>query len=371
MSFSDLHQLTIVELTPDELEKAYGDLVQKLPAAEYDRRNEHKTVHEVLMTGDGYEIFLGLLQKCHELLSITQDTGSEHTLFIPMDDCWKEHDSATKEEIKELLSMHISPHYVTTEGLLHMPNVPTILHPPHSNGPQIIRTRVSNRGWQLNNASRVVRQNIVCSNGVIHNIDQILVPPLDSLDVLGRNGLRVFGEAIKTSGMRSALASSTKGCTIFAPADAAFEKLGKDITEFLFNSGDGLPYLRALVQLHVVPDLTVFSNFIWPKNNTGARQTSRDAWKTLKGRIMVHVPTMLQEKGEPIKLAVIIVRFNGLISMYVNDRASVVGQDIATSDGVVHAVDEVILPGAQDGTSGHAELTLEQFKGLLSPFIHT
>jgi uncharacterized surface protein with fasciclin (FAS1) repeats len=51
--------------------------------------------------------------------------------------------------------------------------------------------------------------------------------------------------------------------TIFAPTNAAFDRLGKTVTKFLFSHG-GRPYLRALLKYHVVANKTLFSDTYWP-----------------------------------------------------------------------------------------------------------
>jgi uncharacterized surface protein with fasciclin (FAS1) repeats len=359
--------------TPDELEKEYEQLAEQLKPTTYNKEYAGKTLYQFLVDDKASLNFLNLLHQCPQLLSTTQDANSEYTIFLPTAQSWedgRDYKNAASKEIEELISMHISPHYVTTKGFLHMPNVPMLLRPSHSNGPQIVRARASSGGrWELNHSTHVTEENIVCSNGVIHRVDQVLVPPSGLLAVMERNGLHAFRRAGEATGAFSAFLAGARGGTVFAPTDEAFAALGRPVSEFLLEAEGGLPYLRALIRLHLVPDLTMFGNLIWPKNDTGARQTSRDEGRRIKGRLTQTLPTSLRRAGQPVDIAVTIVRCNALISLYANGTASVVGQDLATSDGVVQAIDEVLLPYEKEAGKGDAGLSLEEFKDLLAPFV--
>ncbi|KAK9773104.1 putative FAS1 domain-containing protein [Seiridium cardinale] len=359
---------TLVTPTVDELEKAFDHLVKELPVIPFDRNNANRTLFQFLEEDVASSSFLKLLKQFPELLALTQDSESEYTLFLPSDSCWKEeldHEKVAPEDVEELVSFHMSPHYVTTEGLLHMPNVPTVLNPRNLNGPQIIRSQASGSGWKFNGSSRIAKGNILCRNGVIHKINHILTPPPDILTILEQNGLQTFRSAIEAVGKDYIFVSGTKGGTVFALRDDAFAALGEDVTHFLFETKSGLPYLRALLQLHLVPDLTFFSNLIWPKNNTGARQTSKDESKKIKGRMTQSLPTALKNSaGEPTNLAVTVVRFNASISLSVNRIANVVGKDFAANNGVVHVIDRVLLPRGNGDTPSDGEMPLERFKDI-------
>ncbi|KAH6658959.1 FAS1 domain-containing protein [Truncatella angustata] len=363
----------------DELEKAYDQLVKQLPACSRDESSRGLTLYGFLQNDSASSEFCRLLDRCPRLVSLLQDTTQEHTIFLPANEYWRQEHrlrEAAWGDAEDLISLHLSPHYVTTEGLLHMPNVPTLLNPAGLNGPQIIRARASGSRWELNSASHIVAGNIICSNGVIHRTDRPLVLAPNLMDVLEVNGLRLFRTAIKrvSDGEGDAVfPSNSKGGTVFAPADDAFAKLGRPTVQFLFETEAGLPYLRALVQVHLVPDLTFFSNFIWPQNNTGGRQTSKDEPRTIKGRIRRVLPTMLKDTsaaGEAVTSDVTIVRYNCVISMYVNGRANVVQHDLAANDGVVQVLDEVLSPGDRKVVQdGEGEVSLERFKDLLAPFL--
>jgi uncharacterized surface protein with fasciclin (FAS1) repeats len=50
------------------------------------------------------------------------------------------------------------------------------------------------------------------------------------------------------------------GGTLFAPTNDAFEKMGAETVDYLFNTDEGLAYLKAILDFHVIVNHTLFSN---------------------------------------------------------------------------------------------------------------
>lgn len=95
--------------------------------------------------------------------------------------------------------------------------------------------RCTKGGLRTNNA-KVVDQDILASNGVIHGIDQVLLPdsvrePSDLLDDLH---VRTFMELTRKAGLEYRLNNVTNA-TIFAPSDAAFNDLPPSARAALTN----------------------------------------------------------------------------------------------------------------------------------------
>ena len=206
-------------------------------------------------------------------------------------------------------------------------------------------------------------------NGVIHLVDHVLsLPPriVELISSAPEGQCSRFRQALQRTGLADELASSKfMGCTLFIPSDKAFENLGQELQDFLQSPG-GTPYLRALLQYHVVLDETLYSNVFYhgvnekgttcppighkphtslPTEANAAKSTPpKQPGKVLKGKRTFPLPTMLD--GALIHVEV--TRYAGAISMFVQEgQASVVTQDIVTLDGIVHVVDRVLLPSLQ------------------------
>jgi uncharacterized surface protein with fasciclin (FAS1) repeats len=108
------------------------------------------------------------------------------------------------------------------------------------------------------NRSTVIAANIPASNGTIHGLDTVLLPPdppitvesiIEVLQLDGRFGTLLT--ALEATGLTDAL-RGTPVRTLFAPTDAAFDKLPEGTLEFLLNNPDEL---ADILLYHVVPDL--------------------------------------------------------------------------------------------------------------------
>ena len=84
--------------------------------------------------------------------------------------------------------------------------------------------------------AKVLITDIVCSNGIVHVIDSVLMPETRSLPELAGRGrpFQTLVAAVKAAGLRDALAGEGP-FTILAPTDEAFAKLPKGTVENLLK----------------------------------------------------------------------------------------------------------------------------------------
>jgi len=127
---------------------------------------------------------------------------------------------------------------------------------------------------------------------------------------------RTLVTAVQAAGLVETL-KSPGPFTVFAPTDEAFQKLPPGTVEGLLKD---LPKLNAVLTYHVL-----------------AKRVNAADVLALTKEGEVRVPTV---QGSPIR-----VRSEGLVRKHVmvND-ATVVAPDIQASNGVIHAIDRVILP---------------------------
>ena len=158
----------------------------------------------------------------------------------------------------------------------------------------------------------ITKTDIMCSNGIIHVIDEVILPESDTVvDVAKSTG--TFNTLVAALGAAD-LAATLGGegpFTVFAPTDEAFAKLPKGTVESLLKP-ENKDKLRSILLYHVV-DGRVFSN----------DAIDAKAAHTLQGS-EVRVTT----KNKSVRI---------------ND-AKVVDADIDASNGVIHVIDRVLLP---------------------------
>jgi uncharacterized surface protein with fasciclin (FAS1) repeats len=164
-------------------------------------------------------------------------------------------------------------------------------------------------GVQLGEAT-VVKTDVAASNGVIHVIDEVLMPG-DIVDVAAADKrFATLVAAVKAAGLVETLKGDGP-FTVFAPTNAAFEKLPDGTVQSLLapaNKGQ----LTDILTYHVVPGRV-----------TAEQVVGRDMLPTVQGgRIDVTVD------GKSVMV----------------DGAKVVKTDIRCMNGVIHVIDAVIMP---------------------------
>lgn len=176
-----------------------------------------------------------------------------------------------------------------------------------------IEVVVGEEGITINGAL-VITADIEVANGVIHIIEEVLIPPADTITeaVLGAENFTTLAAALLATGLDEVLAGEGP-FTVFAPTDDAFDALPEGTLEDLLAE-EGLGTLTDILRYHVVAGL-VFSTDL----ETGTVTT-------VLGETL---DVVVSEEG---------VTVNGAI---------VLEADIELSNGVVHVIDAVLLPPAE------------------------
>jgi len=100
--------------------------------------------------------------------------------------------------------------------------------------------------------ARVVTADIEATNGVIHLIEEVLVP---SVDIVERATLTAETQTLVAAVTAGELVETLKGegpFTVFAPVEAAFEALGTERLDVLLDPAN-LALLQKVLTYHVVP----------------------------------------------------------------------------------------------------------------------
>ena len=196
------------------------------------------------------------------------------------------------------------------------------------------------------------------TNGVIHGVDSLLLPPppaLKLIELLPGSFSTLQLALIKTGLFNTLSDAPHTGGTFFAPSNFAFQKLGPRINAFLFSKY-GEKYLKALLQYHVVANQTLYSDAFYK-----AKESTEIGEEDIpKGHFHVDLPTLLEEKS----LSIDIARWGGFITIKINGFGSVAIQDGISKDGVIHVVSSLLIPPKTPGGVAWKgeELDLEDFK---------
>jgi len=161
--------------------------------------------------------------------------------------------------------------------------------------------------------SRVVKTDLVCANGVLHVVDQVLMPETKNLvaTAVDAGQFTILAKALGAAGLVEAL--SGKGpFTVFAPTDEAFGALPKEALDDLLKP-ENKPKLVEILKYHVAA------------GRVYADQLSDSMLTTLAGDEL------------EIKVSGAGPRIGG---------AAVLRPDVETTNGVIHVIDRVLIPGS-------------------------
>lgn len=172
-----------------------------------------------------------------------------------------------------------------------------------------------NRNGIFFNGTKVLSADIECTNGILHTVNRILIPPtLNIINYLGTlTNHRLLALAVSKANLTMTTFNPTTAAaiTVFAPTNAAFIAAGLDSTAI---ANANVTTLGNLLKYHLVPGRLYGSDM------------KADSVKTVQGpKALITLTNGSKIRG--IK--------NG-------GPSSIVEVDINASNGVVHSIDSVL-----------------------------
>merc|ERR1712151_796123 len=185
----------------------------------------------------------------------------------------------------------------------------------------------------INRKAHVTSADNDATNGVVHIIDTVLIPPKKPAPptppspatknivelAVGDKDLSTLVAALKAGKLVTALEG--KGpFTVFAPTNEAFDKIPKSTLHSLLDPKN-IKQLDAILEYHVIAGAAVYSKDLKAEQHV----------KTLEGQ------QLLVEKKTG--------------GVYINNKAKVTTADVGATNGVVHIIDTVLIPPSNLGAS--------------------
>ena len=365
------YEVDLVDHPPPHQDRlGHGSLAHKRP--HHPRHPEaNLTVYQLISTSNYTTKLAAAIDEFPDLVELLNGTTSNFTIFAPSDRAFekipKDAPKPSKEFLKKILTYHVSPDFYPAGRVLVSRTIPTALEAEAiGKVPQRLSTQISLRGLTVNFYARVVAVNIFGTNGVIHGIDSLLLPPPKVVEIISflPAEFSTLELALIKTGLYPILNDTTNhsGGTFFAPSNFAFAKLGSRANAFLF-SDYGLKYLKALLLYHVVDEVTLYSDAIYKTGSDSAEHGPHIP----KGLYHIDLTTGLEGKT----LSVDIARYGRLITIKVNGFTRVTVSDGVAADGVIHAVSNVLIPPKNPGLADvfEDEISVEELKQRLEPYV--
>lgn len=270
-----------------------------------------EVVFDVIQTAQDAGGF-GTLLAALDAADLTDFLGGDgpFTVFAPTDDAFAALPAHTIEalladtdRLTDILTYHVVAGAVTSDVVVTLPSAETL------NGASVEIT-VEGGSVMVDGASVTV-VDIEATNGIIHVIDAVLLPePLPTVvDIAtGSDDFTTLVAALSAADLVGTLQGDGP-FTVFAPTNAAFEALPSGVVDDLLADVD---LLTRVLTYHVTPDLVTSTEVVG----------------------LSTAPTL---NGKDIAVSV----DGGSVML---DDATVIATDIAAVNGIVHVIDEVLLP---------------------------
>jgi len=277
-----------------------------------DEKQRGKTIVDLAVGAGSFKTLLKALEAAG--LVETLSGAGPFTVFAPTDEAFSRIPKEELErllkpenvnELKRILLYHVVP------GMQRAAQVVKIDSAASAQG-QTLSFRVK-EGRVFVNDAQVTQADLEASNGVVHVVDQVLIPKRsnDLVDVASASGsFKTLLMAVEAAGLVETLRG--KGpFTVFAPTDEAFAKLPAGALADLLKP-ENKAKLQAVLTYHVLP----------VRLDAAKAMRSNEA-ATVNGRSL----GIRSKDGK----------------VFVGD-AQVVKADIAADNGVIHVIDTVLLP---------------------------
>jgi transforming growth factor-beta-induced protein len=211
-------------------------------------------------------------------------------------------------DLGKILTYHVVAGKVTAADVITLSKATTV------NGKDIM-IEVKDGNVILNGSIKVIITDIMASNGVIHVIDGVLLPPADPkpsiVDIaVGNPDFSTLVAALTKADLVGAL-SGEGPFTVFAPTNAAFEKLASDLGVEVADLLE-LPNLKAILLYHV----------------------AKGAVKAEQAVELGSIPTL---NGASVHVS------KKDTGVFIN-KSKVIGADVEASNGIIHIIDTVLIP---------------------------
>ncbi len=281
---------------------------------------EAKTIGRTVREMPELSNFLQLLEKTGIGSTLSESTSSSYTVFAPTDAAFRKLPKGTVEtlldprnddRLEEVFGFHVKeisevPIFIEKYSILRMTTR------------QFVSVNYKKRTI---GEARFNGEVIPCSNGVIYLIDTVLTPTTDALfQRLQKDGrFTIFTKAI-TASRQGKLFQNMHGLyTTFAPTDEAFKKLPAKTLESLFLPEND-ERLEDIIKHHITEQVYAYGKSSGDRRSLGVSDV-----------------TPFSAFGQQLNY-----KTHGKNATI--DGAKIIETDIPCANGIIHVIDDVILP---------------------------
>ncbi|MBA6304670.1 fasciclin domain-containing protein [Colwellia sp. MB02u-14] len=278
---------------------------------------------DVAVANGSFTTLVAALQATN-LDTVLADLDTDYTVFAPSDAAFAKLPAGTLEsltttQLTDILLYHVLPGKILADGAITLAQSSSNLADA-ANGDKIALSFTNSTLFV--NGAKVSTADVMADNGIIHVIDNVIMPPTESgtptdsiVDVAlaDPDTFSTLVTALTAANLVDTLADEAKTFTVFAPTNAAFDKIDSAVLNALLADTTAL---TKVLLTHVVGEVTL---------------SSLDAYAA-NGR------TLATLSGTDVGIS--IDEESGMLMI---GGATIAVSDIYTTNGIIHVIDTVIL----------------------------
>ncbi len=181
-------------------------------------------------------------------------------------------------------------------------------------------------GVFINGGTQVTTADLDASNGVVHAINKVLLPPAQNIVQIaqGNTSLTALVAAVVKTDLAGTLSGGTANFTVFAPTDAAFAALPDP-----FKTAASISAITDAAQIAALKNILLY-------HTAAARVFSSD---------LTNNQVVTTGASAPNNTVTITTTGGAKVKGRTNTTPSAVAiADILATNGVIHVIDQVLLP---------------------------
>lgn len=280
------------------------------------------TIVDVAVSNGNFTTLVAALQATG-LDTVLADTDTKFTVFAPTDAAFAllGQDTisallADTDTLTDILTYHVISGEVNAAAAIAAAGTTVNM----VNGDAVGLSLYDNE--LLVNTATVIMTDIQASNGIIHVIDAVLLPPADMTEptmnivemaVSDPDNFSTLVAALTAADLVTTLSDEDASFTVFAPTNAAFAKIDADALTALLADTEAL---TKVLLTHVVAESSI---------------SSFDAYAANGGSLTTASGTMID------------VSIDAETGQLIVGGAKVVISDVYTTNGIIHVIDTVII----------------------------
>lgn len=304
----------------------FGAITLASHAGNHSMQSSGKTIVETAVAAGSFKTLAAALDTAGFVNTL--NNKGPFTVFAPTDEAFANLPKGTVEELlkpenKEKLQSILNFHVVS--GKVGLPDALKLGKAKTLQGESVTIEFREGR-IQVNDAN-LLNADLQASNGIIHVIDSVLLPPEPKNDIAAvakkAGKFNTLLAAVEAAGLTTALTGSDL-VTVLAPTDAAFKALPKGTVETLLKP-ENHHKLTEILTLHVVKGSVTAGTAL----NAGSAKSF---------------------SGESLHFGI----QDGTFKV---NGATIVKTDIKCENGIIHVIDAVLLPAAKSAKNGGGKLS--------------